>query len=61
MDSPSEERPNCWRCRHFFITWEPDFPYGCAAMDFKSRRLPVDAVRESSGRDCLYFQPKPRP
>jgi hypothetical protein len=51
-------RADCWKCRHHYITWEESFPYGCRALGFKSRRLPVFDVRESSGHDCLYFSPK---
>ncbi|MFP4182058.1 MAG: uracil-DNA glycosylase [Thiohalospira sp.] len=51
-------RADCWKCRHHYITWEESFPYGCRALGFKSRRLPVFDVRESSGHDCLYFSPR---
>lgn len=47
--------PDCLRCQHYFITWDPAFPYGCRAMDFKSRRKPQLDVFESSGSPCLRF------
>ncbi len=50
--------PRCTACRHYFITHDPQFPYGCRALDFKSWRQPMLDVLESSGRPCLYFRPK---
>ncbi len=43
------------KCVHHFITYDPHFPYGCRAMDFKSRRLPQYEVIEASGESCLRF------
>ncbi|MBZ0270406.1 hypothetical protein K8I61_00095 [bacterium] len=48
----------CRRCRHYRVTWDKNAPHGCAALDFKSRRLPCVAVYESSGRPCLSFAPR---
>lgn len=52
------EKPICIKCRHYYITWDKVFPYGCRAMNFKSRQMPYLAVWESSGADCLSFAPK---
>ncbi|OPL16112.1 MAG: hypothetical protein AVO39_06480 [delta proteobacterium MLS_D] len=49
---------HCFLCRHFYITHDRDFPYGCRAMGFKSKRLPCMEVEESSGMDCAYYSPK---
>jgi len=46
---------DCYRCRHFYITWQPAFPYGCRAMGFKSRHNPAQEVLQTSGVQCLYF------
>ncbi len=51
-------RPNCLRCRHFYVTWDPRFPRGCRALGFKTRGIPADEVRRASGRDCLFFEPR---
>lgn len=53
-------RVNCFRCQHFYITWDHNFPKGCQALDFKTRWFPADVVRQSSGMDCLYFKEKPK-
>jgi hypothetical protein len=50
--------PDCRKCRHYFITHDPDLPYGCRAMQFKSRRPPGRVVFEACGNYCLLFQPK---
>ncbi|MDR0233669.1 MAG: hypothetical protein LBI31_02540 [Zoogloeaceae bacterium] len=52
-------KTDCRNCQHFFITHEVTFPYGCRAMDFKSRGLPAQEVEESSGLACLHFRPRP--
>ncbi|OWY37358.1 hypothetical protein CEK28_17660 [Xenophilus sp. AP218F] len=57
MTTPA--RPRCNQCRHYFITHEIAFPYGCQALDFKSKRQPAQDVQEASGQPCHYFQPKP--
>jgi hypothetical protein len=48
----------CGPCVYYYITHDPNFRYGCRAMDFKSQRQPVLDVIESSGQNCLYFHPK---
>ena len=50
------DRPDCKNCTHYFITHEANFRYGCRALDFKSRRLPVLDVIEASGQPCHYFK-----
>lgn len=51
----------CHRCRHYYVTWIPAFPYGCRAMGFQSRRPPNEEVRRAmAGGDCLLFDPRPR-
>ncbi|MFA7293144.1 MAG: hypothetical protein WC023_12970 [Rhodocyclaceae bacterium] len=55
---PPDDVPRCNRCVHYFITHDPQFPYGCNAMNFKSYRQPIDDVIEASGKPCLYFQAK---
>jgi hypothetical protein len=50
--------PVCRKCVHYFITHEPEKPYGCRAMGFKSRRNPALVVFESSGIQCQVFKVK---
>lgn len=53
-------RANCFRCRHFQVTWDARFPRGCRVMGFKGREMPSAVVREASGTECLRFEPRPR-
>ena len=51
--------PICYRCIHYFVTWEVNYPHGCRAMGFKSRRLPmIDVRRIMQGTICLAFEQK---
>ncbi|RJX36069.1 MAG: uracil-DNA glycosylase [Desulfurivibrio sp.] len=51
-------RPNCFNCRNFYITYESSHPYGCRAMGFKAKKLPSLVVFESSGLECQLFARK---
>ncbi|MBI5558567.1 MAG: uracil-DNA glycosylase [Deltaproteobacteria bacterium] len=53
-----KDRPNCFTCRFFFITHEAAHPYGCRAMGFKSKKIPVLVVFESSGLECQLHEKK---
>lgn len=50
-------KPTCRKCCHYFVTWDKKQPHGCRALGFKSRRLPIEAVRASTpGLDCQMFE-----
>jgi hypothetical protein len=53
-----EEKIDCFKCRHFFITWDKNFPRGCRALGFKSREIPSSMVFQASGKECLKFEKK---
>lgn len=53
--------PDCPRCRHHFVTYEPQWPHGCRAFDFKSKGLPRVVVEQNSGAPCQAFEATPRP
>lgn len=46
------------KCVHHFITYDPQFPYGCRALNFKSKRLPQHEVAEASGERCAFYRAK---
>jgi len=48
--------PNCFHCRHFYITWDASFPRGCRQFGFKGRELPSKEVRTSTGSVCPSFE-----
>ena len=49
---------NCFKCRHFFTTWDAQHPRGCKAYGFKTRELPSVLVKRTSGVECLKFEQK---
>lgn len=49
---------NCRNCKHFYITWHKNFPFGCRAIGFKSKKLPSIEVKTTSGIDCIRFSKK---
>lgn len=56
---PQQEREiDCFCCRFFFITYEQQFPYGCRAARFKSRRMPSREMFANSGVDCQFYAGK---
>jgi hypothetical protein len=57
--SPSTA-PNCLKCRHFYVSWDPKFPRACALFGVKSRQLPSHAVFEANGHHCPAFEKSPR-
>jgi hypothetical protein len=52
------EKIDCFKCRHFYITWDKSFPKGCEAIGFKSEKMPSAVVYEASGTACLRFAKK---
>lgn len=57
MTAP-KKRINCMKCRHFYITWDKNFPNGCRAFGFKTKRLPSMSVLSASGSPCQGFERK---
>lgn len=55
------ELPECVKCMHYYVTYDPAKPYGCRAMGFKSRRMPAQVVYAASGLVCQLFSLKMRP
>jgi len=58
-DEVGPTRPDCWKCIHFKVSWDPTKPYACRMMGFKSRMLPSIEVRLADGNECRGFQSKP--
>ncbi|MDP6980074.1 MAG: uracil-DNA glycosylase [Myxococcota bacterium] len=52
----SSPKPDCMRCRHFFITWHGEFPRGCRAYGFRSPEVPSVVVLRESGIPCQLFE-----
>jgi hypothetical protein len=52
------EKPNCRKCRHFFITWNPKTPHGCKRYGIESREDPSKIVSMAGLGDCQGFEDK---
>ncbi|MBN2865450.1 MAG: uracil-DNA glycosylase [Thiotrichales bacterium] len=50
---------DCFKCRHFYITWDANQSRGCKAFGFKTKQMPSIVVFETSGAECLKYSPKP--
>lgn len=57
----TKDKIDCFQCRHFFVTWDKEFPRGCRALGFKSKEMPHLLVVQSSGMKCLKFEKKEPP
>jgi hypothetical protein len=49
---------NCMKCRHYYVSWDPNAPRGCRAFGFKSQAMPSQVVLASSGKPCMNFEAK---
>jgi hypothetical protein len=58
MPSPGRA-PDCLKCIHFRVTWDPSFPRSCLLFGIKSQRLPSHEVFSATGRHCFSFELKP--
>jgi len=50
---------DCFKCKHFYVTWDRQFTRGCRVMGFKSNEMPSRLVIQSSGMECMRFEPMP--
>ncbi len=48
----------CRGCENYYITHDPNAPYGCRALGFKSRKNPAVIVMESSAMVCQLYTAK---
>jgi hypothetical protein len=58
-NQPPNQAPNCLRCRHFYVTWDLQFPRGCSVFGIKSRHMPSLVVYRATGYHCPSFEPSP--
>ncbi len=54
--SATAAKPDCSRCRHFFVTWETANPRACRAYGFRSASWPSGVVLRESGSPCTLFE-----
>lgn len=52
-------KPNCFKCKHFYITYDKYTPNGCRIYGVKTAGAPSLVVKKANnGSDCLGFEPK---
>lgn len=56
--SLADQRINCLKCKHFFVTWNPQSSKGCKAYGFESNQIPSVVVALETKKECLLFQQK---
>ncbi len=56
MQLMADASPDCLKCAHFFVTWEPEFPRGCRVFGVKTRNMPSWEVRSATGTNCPAFE-----
>ncbi len=61
MKENNNKRVNCFDCIHLQITWQPQTPYACKAIGFRSKIIPSLEVFKNSGTQCMHFFPKSKP
>lgn len=52
------EKPNCSKCKHYFITWDKQTPYGCRIYGIKTQDRPSTIVKAAGGGECQGYEPK---
>ena len=57
-DMNAQGRPDCHRCKHYYVTWDASFPHGCKGFGMKSKRFPSLSVYFASGTNCMLFSAK---
>lgn len=58
METTPDRAPNCLKCRHFSVTWDPRFPRACAMFGLKTSRMPSHEVFQATGKHCPAFEQK---
>lgn len=54
----NQNRVNCLKCTHFYVTWDPNHPRGCRLFGFKTQLMPSLLVFQSTGAPCQRFVDK---
>ena len=58
MQEKNSNRPDCFKCIYFGLTWEQKMPRECKLYGFKTNDMPSNTVYKSSGLPCDGFVQK---
>lgn len=51
-------KPNCTKCRHFYITWDKKTPHGCRRFGIQCKDSPSNVIASAGLGDCQGFEEK---
>jgi hypothetical protein len=52
------DKPNCRKCRHFLITWNPKSPHGCRKYGIQTKDEPSKIIAMAGMGECQGFESK---
>lgn len=55
-----DRAPDCLKCKHFYITWDNQFPRGCRVFSFKTPNWPSQDIYRNTGHHCPSFEASPK-
>jgi hypothetical protein len=58
MEERGSRAPDCLKCIHFHVSWDPAFPRSCDIFGIKSAALPSAEVFRATGHHCPAFERK---
>ena len=50
--------PNCLKCIHFKVTWDPKYPRACELFSIKCTVLPSQEIFRATHTNCPAFHLK---
>ena len=59
MDGKNIDRPDCFKCIYFSLTWEQKTPRQCKLYGFKTASMPSVIFYNTTGSQCVGFRKKP--
>lgn len=58
MDGTPDRAPDCLKCAHFKVSWDPRFPRSCSVFGIKCAGYPSTEVFRATGKHCPAFSLK---
>lgn len=49
---------DCLKCKHFYTTWDKNFPRGCRFFEIKTKYNPSLEIKKAIGKDCPKYETK---
>ena len=59
MQENNANKPDCFKCIYFTLTWEKKTPRSCKLYGFKTASMPSVVFRDTTGHECVGFKRKP--